>query len=688
MSKYLLEIGVEEFPSAYIASTRRQLKEKFEKLLEENKFSYEKVLVESTPRRFAILLDGVAEKAEGEEKNVKGPSKKIAYDEAGDPQKPLLGFLRGQGADLSDVYFDQVKGEDYVFIHKKEDEVLLQDLLKENVYPLVKSLSFPRSMRWGGKSIRFARPIRWFLSLLDNQVLPFEAEGISVSNITKGHRVLGKSQIVVEDIDQYVNLLRENYVILRQQERRDLIVRGLNQKATAQGGSFLKDDDLLEEVVNIVEYPTVLLGDFDREYLKLPLEVITTPMKDQQRYFPVVDDDKNLLPYFLIVRNGDDRASENVINGNKRVLVARLEDAIFFYDQDNKKKLEDYVEDLKKLSFFEDLGNMYQKTQRLVDLSASLVDDFSLGDDIKENLKRAAYLSKADLVTKMVVEFTDLQGTMGRIYAKNSGENDQVAKAIEEHYLPRYQGDALPSSTLGIVLSAADKLDTICGHYAVGDFVTGSQDPYGLRRAAIGLLNIILKNDIDVDLRDLIKDSFYEYADKNELVIDFEKTQKKILDFFMERLRTILEEDGARYDLINAVLATGTANPVQIKKKIQALTAFLDENTEEKINYFTRLSQLTKDFEGEEVDEALLGAGAERDFYQAISSLSFDDKYDHKDYLGALEEIYSTVDLGNSYLDNTMINVEDEALRNNRKALIDSLSKRLRKIFEVSEIVK
>ena len=306
MSNYLLEIGVEEIPSDYVKNTKNQLKEKFSKLITDNKLTCDEIVVESTPRRFAIFLENINADTEEKTISVKGPSVKIAYDEGGEPKKPLLGFLKGQGADLSDVVIREFKGEDYIYVEKKEKAKSVAEVLEENVYDLVKSISFPRSMRWRGKSILWARPIRWFVSLLDDEILEFDAEDILVSNITKGHRSLGSNHIVVDRIENYEKLLRENYVILKYKDRKDLIIRGLNRLASEVGGEYMKDADLLDEVINIVEYPTVLIGDIDKKYLELPKEVITTPMKDHQRYFPVEDENKNLLPYFLLVRNGDD----------------------------------------------------------------------------------------------------------------------------------------------------------------------------------------------------------------------------------------------------------------------------------------------------------------------------------------------------------------------------------------------
>ncbi len=690
MSKYLLEIGVEEFPSDYIDSTKKQLEDQFQKLMDENKLSCEKIEVESTPRRFAVLLDGIeANEAEGLI-SVKGPSKKIAYNEDGEAQKPLLGFLKGQKAELEDVVIKEFKGEDYVFIEKKEESKSVKEVLEENVFDLVKSLSFKRSMRWGGKNIRFARPIRYFVSILDDEVLPFEAEGIRVSNISKGHRVLGSDKIEIDSIDNYEQLLKENYVILKYKDRRDIIVRGLNRLSSEKGGSYLKDEGLIDEVVNIVEYPTVLIGEIDTEYLKLPKEVVITPMMGHQRYFPVIDDKDNLMPYFLLVRNGDDTASENVINGNKKVLVARLEDAKFFYDIDKAKKLEDYVEELKDLTFFDGLGDMRQKTQRLVKLSASYLKLFNLGEDVEASLVRAAELSKADLVTKMVIEFTELEGTMGRIYAKDSGEEDSVATAIEEQYKPRNAEDSLPKTGAGIVLSIADKLDSIVGLYAIEKYVTGSQDPFALRRAAIGVINILIENKIDIDLEELIKDSLYVYTEVNALAFDYDTTVAKVIEFIIDRLRNILIDQGYRYDIVNSVIKTKETNVLRVVQKIKELSKFMEnENAEEALTYFRRINNFTKNIEElPEVDEDLFENDLEKNYYESIKAIDLDSYLNSKSYKEGLEALSSNIGIGNEYLDNTMINVEDEKLKNNRLALLNTISGKLKEIFIIDEIVK
>ena len=687
MSNYLLEIGVEEIPSDYVKNTKNQLKEKFEKLITDNKLTCDEIVVESTPRRFAIFLENINADTEEKTISVKGPSVKIAYDEGGEPKKPLLGFLKGQGAEISDVVIREFKGEDYIYVEKKDKAKSVAEVLEENVYDLVKSISFPRSMRWRGKSIRWARPIRWFVSLLDDEILAFDAEDISVSNITKGHRSLGSNHIVVERIENYEKLLRENYVILRYKDRKDLILRGLNRLSSEVGGEYMKDADLLDEVINIVEYPTVLIGDIDKKYLELPKEVITTPMKDHQRYFPVEDENKNLLPYFLLVRNGDDTHSENVVEGNKKVLVARLEDAKFFYDIDMKKPLDAYVDDLSNLAFFEGLGDMKLKTKRLERLAENYRLALDIGDDMAHPIGRAAYLSKADLVTKMVVEFTELQGTMGRIYAEKSGEEERISTAIEEAYMPRSAGDKLPKTITGIVLSIADKMDTIVGLYAIEKYVTGSQDPFGLRRACLGIINIFLENSIDVDLRKLIGDALLIYTEENELSFDYDLAMEKTLDFFRDRLRNKLIDDGHKYDTVNAVLKDGELNILKLTKKVEALDKFLEEN-EDQISYFTRIVNLSDSNMGEEVNKDLLEGDLEKDFFAEVNALGEYKESSETDYLKELENIKMTSEIGNNYLDNTMINVDDEDLKANRIAMLNILARRIKEIFDVKELAR
>lgn len=449
----------------------------------------------------------------------------------------------------------------------------------------------------------------------------------------------------------------------------------------------MKDESLLDEVINIVEYPTVLIGDIDKKYLELPKEVVTTPMKDHQRYFPVLDENKNLLPYFLVVRNGDEEFKENVIEGNKKVLVARLEDAKFFYELDIKKPLDSYVDELNSLTFFEGLGNMKLKTDRLTDLTERYRQALAIGEDMTHPIGRAAYLAKADLVTKMVVEFTELQGTMGRIYAEKSGEEERIATAIEEAYMPRSAGDNLPKTITGIILSIADKMDTIVGLYAIEKYVTGSQDPFGLRRACLGIINIFLANSIDIDLKRLVNDALLVYTEKNELAFDYDTAMAKVLDFFRDRLKNKLIDDGYNYDTVNAVMNVSELNILRIAKKVASLDKFLEDN-EDQISYFTRIVNLSKDLDNDNIREDLLENDLERSFYEVLISLGDFVAVAETDYLAELEKIKETSQIGNEYLDKTMINVDNEQLKNNRIAMINILAKRIKQIFDVKEIVR
>ena len=474
---------------------------------------------------------------------------------------------------------------------------------------------------------------------------------------------------------------------IRDRDRRDIILKGLNSLASQVGGEYMKDEDLLDEVVNIVEYPTVLVGEIDHSYLELPREVITTPMKDHQRYFPILDDKKKLLPYFCLVRNGDDYESQNVIEGNKKVLVARLEDAKFFYNLDVETKLESYVKDLDSLVFFEGLGNMGQKTKRLVDLVSRYQKELNLGDDIAEDAKRAAYLAKADLVTRMVVEFTELQGTMGAIYALKSGENQRVATAIKEQYLPKNQNSETPKSVAGILLAIADKMDSIVGLYAIENYVTGSRDPFGLRRAALGIINIILENGIDVDIKKLIAEALLVYTETNALAFDYDKTMDESLTFIKDRLKNKLLDDGYRYDIVNSVINTDFTNILKMTEKVKAVSEFIEES-DDSLSYLIRIKNLAKDSQVTEIRQDLLETDLERKFFEEISSLEDLGLASSDDYKKELENIQKTSLVGNDYLDNTMINVDNEEVKNNRLAMLNSLKRRMDLIFDISEIVR
>jgi glycyl-tRNA synthetase beta chain len=686
--RYFLEIGVEELPARFIDDALIQLKNNFENTLNDNRIKYNTIVTFQSPRRLAIDIIGLESRGESEEVIIKGPAKRIAFDEDNNPTKALEGFIKAQNVKLKDIYFETINNEEYIFTKKINEGKQLKDVLRENVASNIKSISFPKAMRWGGKNIKFARPIRWIVSLLDDEIMEFDFEGIPVSNITRGHRFLGSQNIVIKEIEQYKELMRKNYVIVDPQERKDIIKYNSQKIAREKGGNVLKDDDLLNEVTNLVEYPTPIMGRIKEEYLNLPFDVIVTPMRDHLRFFPCIDDKNRLLPYFITIRNGDDKFIDTVIKGNEKVLGARLEDAKFFYNEDIKYPLETYVEKLKRLTFQEKLGTMYDKTTRLQRLSGKIADYLEVGDETKKNILRASYLSKADLVTKIVTEFTELQGKMGMEYAEKSGENKIVSQAIYEQYLPRFSQDNLPKTTAGAVLSITDKLDSICGLFAIGIQPTGSQDPFALRRGALGIINIVIDKKLNVSLKDLIDFSLYIYIEENNLACDFNKVRSEIFDFFMARAKNMLTEQKIRHDVVDSIISTGTDNIYDIVIRAEKITNWLKyEGAQKTIVSFDRLTALADKAVSSNVVRNLLSVD-ELELYDAFNKI--EDKVstyiNKKEYDKALNELGYLADPINKYLDNVMVMVDDDSIRNNRLALIKLIRDKSLNICDLSLI--
>lgn len=687
MNRYLLEIGVEEFPAGYVKGMINQLNKYFSEELNENSLAFDEIKIESTPRRFTVLINNIYQESDEKSEEVRGPSAKIAYKD-GEPTKALLGFLKGQGASLEDLIIKEFKEEDYVFINKIIELRPIDEILKDIVPQVIKRLNSPKTMKWGGKNLRFARPIRYFLSLYNDEILSFDLEGIIVSNKTKGHRDLGSGKIIIDSIDNYKNLLRENGVILERSERKKIIKSESIKLAKANGGELVFTEELLNELVDINEYPTPFIGSFDKRYLSLPKEVIITVMVDHQRYFAMTDGEGNLMPNFIAVRNGNSEGIDNVREGNEKVIEPRLSDAEFFYNEDLSKKLEEFIPRLETASFHEDLGSIYDKSQRLIKLGDLIGDQLAVGEEVIENVRRAAFLSKADLVTNMVTEFTELQGLMGKIYALASKEKTLVAQAIEEQYMPvRADGD-LPQSTAGMILSIADKLDSICAMYAVGVRVTGSQDPFALRRAALGIINIILDKNLNLDLDQMIKDGLYTALEDQSLVFDYNQVKEDILEFFLGRYRSILIDKGERYDIVDAVFATGDYNIYQLNEKVNALTDFLDKN-EHVMETINRVANITKDFDKINIKEELFNQDEEKELYLGINTLEeIDLMVERGEFKEALEEYMSLSQSLNNFFDNVMVMTEDEEVRNNRLSLVKRYYETIRKIFIPSYIVK
>lgn len=686
---YLLEIGIEEIPARYVKDSLKQLEEKFSNLFKEEDISFDKIEVYSTPRRLTTIVRGLAEDKKEKVESVKGPSKKISFDGEGEPSKALLGFMRGQGVSLEDVSFKDHNGEEYAYAKVVKESKDIRTIIKENMAELIKSMNFPKSMKWGGKNIRFARPIRWIVSLLDDEIIPFELEGIRVSNKTNGHRFLGERDIVLKNVDEYEEVLKKNFVILNQNERKEMIKYGAEILAKEKGGKLLQDEALLDEVNNLVEYPTPVIGRIKEEYLKLPKDVIVTPMKEHLRYFPVLDSKDRLLPYFITVRNGNDEYLDIVIKGNEKVLGARLEDAKFFFEDDRKKALEDYVETLKSITFQEKLGTLYDKSVRIVKLGEKLGEYLEVGEETKKNIRRAGILSKADLTTKMVTEFTELQGKMGMVYAEDSGENEIVSLAIFEHYLPRSLGDELPSTTAGAVLSIADKLDSISGLFAIGVHPTGSQDPFALRRSALGIIKIILDKKLNLSLQELIEFALYIQVEENSLTFDYEKVKVEITEFFLGRIKSMFLDAGIRYDVIDAVTQNEIDDIYDIKIKADKLNEWLEtEGISETLAAFNRVATLAENAKTSDVKRDMLSdyGVALLDSYNDIEeeTLAFINKKEYGQALDLLTSLKNPID---EFLDNTMIMVENEEIKNNRLAVLKMIYDTMIKVCDLSVIV-
>ena len=682
--KLLFEIGTEEIPARFIAKTKADMKGYLEKTLKELHIEYKSIELKCTPRRFVVVIDELAENQATVEEELKGPAKKIAFDENNNPSKALLGFLKGKDISPEEVYFKTVGKDEYAHIKLTKEGQAVKGLLKDIFEGMIKSTTFPKSMRWGGKNIRFVRPIRYFVCLMDEEVIDFEIEGIKTGNITKGHRFLGSSEIVITTPDEYEAKLKENFVILDDEQRKSLILEQCKAVADSLGGTLMMDEDLLEEVNYIVEYPTAFYGEFDESYLSLPKEAIITPMKEHQRYFPVLDADGKLLNKFITVRNGDSYAIDNVKRGNEKVLDARLSDALFFYHEDTKKPLEAYVERLDTIVFQQKLGTILDKTKRIQNLSEKIAKALAL---TLPNLDRAAYLSKADLTTAMVFEFTELQGIMGRYYANLSNEPSEVAEAIYEHYLPRFAGDELPSTNEGIILALSDRLDSVAGFFAIGIQPTGSQDPYALRRQALGILNIMMEKKLDVRLFDLL-DLALENFDFEDM--DKQSVKSDLMSFFELRLKNLFTDMGIRYDVVDAIINIEDSNPFDLLIRAKDLDAWVKNNSvTEALQTFSRISNISKEAIAGKVDEALFAHDSEAKLNTAYNSIKAEVEamLARREYVKALELLISIKDSVDAFFDSVMIMDENMDIRANRLAMLSNIRTTMESVADLSKIV-
>lgn len=666
MAKDLLfEIGAEEIPAGFMPNILGQLKILAERKLNDAHLPFESIATYGTPRRLALIVKGLTDTSAEISERHKGPSASIAYDADGNPTKAAIGFARGKGLDVADLVVE----DGYIYAETKTAGVPAKDIITDMLPQLITGLNFPKSMHWGNLDAKFVRPVRWLVALLDEEVIPVEFATVKSSNVTRGHRFLGADEITIKNAASYVETLKENFVMVDQDARRELISKQLHDIAASKNASIVWDDDLLEEINYLVEWPTALCGGFEESYLALPDAAIITPMKDHQRYFPLVDQDGKLLPMFLTVRNGSDHSIEVVQAGNERVLRARLDDAKFFFNEDRKKPLIDRQDSLTKIVFQEGLGNLADKTERLLTLGRVFSEECELHEDARVVLERATELAKTDLTTGMVTEFTELQGVMGKEYALLDGESPEVAEAIFEQYLPRFAGDVLPQTEAGKVLSIIDKIDNIVATFSRGLIPTGSQDPYALRRQTIGILNILLNSEWNISLRPIIVESMNLLnvpADKQDELLG------QVEEFITLRLKNIFLDREVPHHVIDLLLSNNELSVADAEGLVKALLANrIDENVE-LVQAFTRMYNLVKDVTYTGVDESLLKEDAERALYEMATKASEAsiDAWDKNDYDAVVAVPATLVPTINTFFEDVMVMDKDEAIKANRLQLV------------------
>ena len=667
------EIGVEEIPAFDLDSANKQLEKMVPAAFADARIPYDSIEIHSSPRRLIVMAYGVADATEALVEEYKGPAAKIAFDADGNPTKAAIGFARGKGLSPESLERREVNGTEYVFATKNIPATPVADLLPDVLAGFITAIKWPRSCRWAAYREYFVRPVRWIVAMLDDVVLPVSFAGAESSNFTMGHRVLAPGKHTVDTAANLLDVIRAAYVIPTQAERERIIREGVAAIEAETGFTADLPAKTLLEVVNLSEYPQPLVSTFDEEFLQVPEEIIVDAMLMHQRYFPLYDAAGKLTNKFIIVSNGNPECAATIIDGNERVVRARLDDAKFFYEEDLKHPLESYIEKLDKVVFQESLGTVRQKAERLEKLACALSADAQLSAADAADAKRAARLCKADLVTNAVIEFTSVQGVMGSYYAAASGETPQVAQAIGQHYQPRFAGDALPDTTVGKLVALADKLDTICGLFAVGQGPTGSSDPFALRRSAIGIVNM-LETGLPISLAAAIDESLASFAAQG-VAFDAAAVRAEVVDFFVTRTKVMLRDGGVNADTIDAVLAAGVEEPAVISQRAHALEDARANDAETFDNLATayaRANNLRKPELGEDVDDALLTdperalAGAVATAEQAVAAALESD-----DFAAALSQLAALRAPIDGFFADVMVMDEDAALRDNRLRLLN-----------------
>ncbi|MFW6149260.1 MAG: glycine--tRNA ligase subunit beta [Atribacterota bacterium] len=700
MNKILLEIGTEEIPSIYIDKTLKNLKNITIKELKHLNIDCNNIYTYGTPRRIILYIENIQSQQSDIFQKIKGPSKKISFDEDGNPQKPAIKFAQSNQVKIDELINEQTDKGEYLFAKKVIKGKRTEELLPEICLKLISSLSFPKSMRWGKNSFRFIRPIRWFLALYNEKIIPFYLETLKSDRITYGHRLLSPEPVKIDKVDHYFKVLEECFVSIDPEVRKKMVHEQIIEITEENHWENTIDEELLDEVKNLVEYPRVLLGQFSTDYLKLPTEVLKAVMIKHQKYFPIYKKKDMLSPHFFVVINGNkDKFKKPIILGNERVLKARLEDARFFYQEDqrvvdkNLKPLDQKLDKLRNVVYQENLGSMYNKVNRLIGLTGKMSEDLELENNLSQIIKRSAQLCKADLVSEMVKEFPELQGIMGKEYALLQQEDKRVALAIFEHYLPRFSGDSLPKTISGSILSVADKLDNITSCFINGNIPDGSQDPYALRRQSLGIINIVLLNELDFNLSDIIEYNIKLLVRNNKQLekkkIYSETLKSEIFDFVLQRFRHLLLEKGYRYDVIDAVLVKKPKNIIDALLRIKVIQEIYNLPKFNKIiTAATRTFNLSKNAIGLSVDPSYFREKEEKNLYEQyletkkkIENAILRQQYGMVfDYLEIMTE---PVDI---FFDHVLVMEKDELIRKNRLALLKAIANLYHKIADLSRI--
>ena len=682
----LLEIGLEELPARFVTDSIAQLTAKIEAWLQDKKIEFTSIQHFSTPRRLAVLVTGVNEMQEDTQEEAKGPAKKIALDAEGNWSKAAIGFARGQGVSVEDIYFKEIKGVEYVHVQKFTKGQQVKDLLVE-LKDIITSLSFPKNMRWANNDLRFVRPIKWIVALFGKEVIPFAITNVNTGNQTTGHRFLG-TEVVIETPDTYEATLEEQFVIADAAKRKEMILSQLHALEQANNWIIPVDEDLLEEVNNLVEYPTALYGKFEEEFLQLPDRVLITSMKEHQRYFPVKNQNGELLPFFVTVRNGNDKGIETVARGNEKVLRARLADAAFFYREDQTKEIADCLKKLETIVYHEEIGTLAEKVTRVRALTNSISDALQVDAQTKAFADRTAEIAKFDLVTGMVYEFPELQGYMGERYARIKGENEAVAKAIDEHYMPRHAEDAVPTSEVGAIVSIAEKMDTIVANFAIGNIPTGSQDPYALRRQASGIVTILLEKNYNLALENIIDLALALVDEKGIAKRSLTEIKTDLVSFFMARIKHLLGEKEVRYDLIDAVLVDTIGNVSSLVNRALVLEQKKNEASfKETIEALSRVMNIAvKLTDAPSINEALFENEYEKALFAAYKQVEaqVDAATCASEQFDLLASLKTHIE---KYFENTMVMAEDEKIRHNRLSLMKVMSDKIGAFAHMNKVL-